>query len=71
MDKLLVNSDDACRMLGVGRSLFYSMASTGRLGPMPVVFNSKKLWSVSELRAWVVAGCPIRDDWQMMQEAQK
>lgn len=62
-EQLLCSAADAAKLLGIGKSLFYSMHSTGRLGPMPVVFNSKKLWSISELQAWVAAGCPIRDNW--------
>ncbi len=58
-----VNVAGAAKLLGVGKSLFYQMHSTGRLGPMPVVFNSKKLWSVEELQNWIRAGCPCRDEW--------
>lgn len=61
--RLLVSATEVSKMLGIGRSLFYELHGTGRLGPLPVELNSKKLWAVDELRAWVAAGCPIRDKW--------
>lgn len=63
VEALLVDSKGACALLGVGKSLFYQMASTGSLGPAPVEFNSKRLYSVSELRSWVENKCPPREKW--------
>jgi hypothetical protein len=62
-DVLLVPASEAAGMLGIGKTLFYEMHSTGRLGPLPVKFNSKQMWSVIGLRDWVEAGCPPRHEW--------
>lgn len=62
-DQLLVSSGDAAKMLGIGRSLLYSMAADGRLGIMPIKFGKRTLWPVDELRRWVAAGCPCRKLW--------
>lgn len=69
VEKLLINASDAAKILGVGRSLFYEMNSSGRLGPTSVVLGSKNLWSVDELREWVRAGCPARETWQGIKDS--
>lgn len=66
VEKLLCSTNDAAAMLGVGKSKFYQMHSTGTLGPMPILLDTKKMWSVDELRQWVQAGCPIREKWQQI-----
>ena len=63
IESFLVDAAGAAKLLGVGKSLFYEMATSGRLGPMPIKFNSKKLYSVPELRNWVLHKCPSRDEW--------
>lgn len=67
MDKhielFLVDAVGAAELLSVGKSLFYEMDASGRLGPRPIKFNSKKLYSVLELREWVLHKCPPREQW--------
>lgn len=63
-EHLLISAGEAARMLSIGRSKFYSMCSTGELGPLPITFGTRKLWIVEELRAWVSADCPAREVWQ-------
>ena len=67
-DKLLVSANDAAAMLGIGRSLLYSMASDGRLGITPIRFGKRTLYNVDELRRWVKAGAPCRKDWRKARE---
>ena len=50
-------------MIGIGKTLFYSLASSGAIGPMPVELGSKKLYRVEELTNWVNCGCPPRHQW--------
>ena len=68
IEPLLVGAVGAAKLVGVGKSLFYEMASTGRLGPMPIMFNSKKMYSVIELREWVLHKCPLREQWLLIWE---
>lgn len=63
-ERLLCSAEKAAAMLSVSRSKFYSMHATGEVGPVPIKFGTRKLWSVEELRAWVSAGCPAREKWQ-------
>lgn len=70
VEKLLVSASEAARILGVGRTKFYEMHTSGRLGPVAIQFGKRKVWRLADLRAWVAAGCPYRDDW-LKKEGQK
>lgn len=69
MDALLLSAKDAARLLGISERLYYSLHSSGRLGPLPVRLNKRTLWSRKELDAWVDAGCLPREQWQEMKKA--
>jgi len=57
---LLVPADEAARLLGVGRSLFYELKSSGRIPLEPIRFGRKRLYRVEDLERFVRAGCPTR-----------
>ena len=63
MEPLLLSAEDSAKLLGIGRALFYSMHSSGRLGPLSIHFGRRALWDRKELQAWVDADCPPRDRW--------
>ena len=69
MDFLLLSAQDAAKLLGIGRSHFYGLHSSGRLGPLPVKLGRRALWNRKELEAWVEAGCPTREQWQRRKQA--
>jgi len=60
---LLISAKEASGLLGIGRSLFYEMHSSGRLGPLPIRLGRAVRWQRSELEAWINAGCPARVKW--------
>ncbi len=60
---LLYSAKEACRMLGIGVSMFYELHSSGRLGPMAHKLGRRSLWNRQELERWVEAGMPPRDRW--------
>ena len=66
MDSLLVSAKDAARLLGIGKTLFYELHSSGRLGPMRVKLGRRSLWNRQELTDWVNAGYPAREQWQQI-----
>jgi predicted DNA-binding transcriptional regulator AlpA len=68
---LLVPAETAAAMLGLSRAMFYAMHADGRLGPMAVSFGRRKLWRVSELRAWTENDppCPPREVWLKVNRA--
>ena len=67
-DALLLSVPEVCRMLNIGKSLFYTMHSTGRLGPMPHKLGRRSLWNRQELIDWINAGMPARERWQTLKE---
>ena len=69
IEPLLLDATGASKLLSVGRSLFYQMHATGRLGPLSVAFGRKRLWSRLELQLWVEAACPPRDQWLRLRGA--
>jgi excisionase family DNA binding protein len=64
IESLLLSAENAAEMLSIGRTLFYAMHSSGRLGPLPVKLGRRTLWNRQELESWVKAGCPVRKLWQ-------
>ena len=62
-ERLLVSAEKAAAMLSIGRSHFYSMLSSGQIGPMAHKLGNRSLFSVNELRDWVNAGMPPRQRW--------
>lgn len=64
MNCLLLSAEKAAKFLDIGRSHFYSLHSSGKLGPQPVRLGGCTRWDRRELEAWVKAGCPDREKWQ-------
>ena len=64
MDKLLLKSEDTAGVLGISRTHLYLLNSTGELGPRPIKLGKCSVWSYPELRDWVTAGCPRREEWE-------
>lgn len=62
-EPLLLSAVQAARLIGIGKSLFYSLHSSGQLGPMPIILSTKKLWRRTELEEWTRQGCPPRPVW--------
>jgi len=71
MDSLLLSTESAARLLGIGRSHFYALHSSGRLGPMSIKLGGRTLWNRQEVESWVVAGCPARREWRQINGNEK
>jgi hypothetical protein len=46
------------------------MLSTGQAGPQTIPLGGKKMFAVDELREWVRAGCPNREQWKKVKDAE-
>ena len=66
---LLLDSEQAAILCGVGRSLWWSLHSAGRV-PLPVKLGRRTLWRREELESWIRAGCPARDKWEALRVSQ-
>ncbi len=60
---LLLGAEQAANLLGIGERFFWSMHSSGELGPLPIRLGKRTLWSRFELTEWVRARCPRREQW--------
>jgi len=69
-EKLLLSAAEASALCRVGRSLWWSMHSAGKV-PLPVRLGRRTLWRAEELREWTRAGCPSRDRWLAAQGAER
>ncbi|MHC4132469.1 MAG: helix-turn-helix domain-containing protein [Planctomycetota bacterium] len=68
-EQLLVDAKQAASMLSIGKTHFYAMLSSGRIGPMAHKLGRRSLFSVQELRQWVSAGMPSRQKWMERKKA--
>ncbi len=70
IEPIFVGLEDAARMLAISPSTFKALDRKGGIGPMPARIQTVKrtLYRVDELRRWAMAGCPIRERWQKLQE---
>lgn len=59
---ITVRASVAARMLGVSRSAWDRLVASGKT-PAPVRLGQLPVWSIDELRAWIVAGAPDRQAW--------
>jgi excisionase family DNA binding protein len=62
---LLVDAAEACRLLNIGKSLFFALKSAGRL-PAPVHLGRCVRWDRATLMAWCAAGCPSAERFEAM-----
>jgi len=68
---LLLSVSDAAQLLGIGRSHFYALHSSGRLGPLPVRLGRRTLWNRQELTEWCNSGCVSRREWIAMRKGKQ
>lgn len=62
-DPLTLDAAGAAALVGVSRSLWYSLLAQGRT-PVPLRLGRRTLWRKEELTAWVRAGCPRQESWK-------
>ncbi|MHC4618346.1 MAG: helix-turn-helix transcriptional regulator [Planctomycetota bacterium] len=65
-EMLLLSASKAAVLLGISRAHFYTLHSSGRLGPMPVKLGERTLWIREELIDWTAHRCPPREKWEGM-----
>ncbi len=62
---LLLSADATANMFDVARSTLYAWDQEGRI-PQPVRIGARTYWRGDELQAWVAAGCPYRERWNLL-----
>ena len=57
-------------MLSLSKRQIFRLKSSGKI-PAPVRIGGSVRWVGSEISAWIQAGTPDRERWQMIKEARK
>ncbi len=65
-DPLLVTAKKAADICGKSLRTWRTWDSAGLI-PRPVRIGRSTLWRLDELREWVTAGCPRREEWEVRQ----
>lgn len=60
---LLVTAKQAAAMCGKSLRTWRTWDAAGWI-PRPVRIGRSTLWRVDELREWIAAGCPRRNEWE-------
>lgn len=64
---LAVDSHGAAALVGVSESHWRVMLAGGRI-PAGFRLGRRRLWSVQELQAWILASAPSRDKWEKLKK---
>jgi predicted DNA-binding transcriptional regulator AlpA len=64
----LVDIQGLAQLLSRSEGALHRDDAAGRM-PSAVRIGGSKRWRISEIRAWVRAGCPCRKDWNAMRKA--
>ncbi len=62
---LAVPAAEAARMCGVSPAHWYMLIAGGR-GPAGIRLGRRVVWRVAGLSAWLAAGAPNRQRWEVM-----
>ena len=65
---LAVCAKRLARLLSAGVRSVRAWDASGKL-PRPVKIGGRVVWVVSEIRAWLEAGAPRRDEWEARKRA--
>ena len=65
-DKLLVTAKQAAETCSKSLRTWRTWDAAGFI-PQPVRIGRSTLWRYNELRDWVAAGCPRRQEWEARQ----
>lgn len=69
LNQLATTAAELAKLLGISERHLWAMNANGRLGPEPFAFGRSKRWSVDEVRRWLAAGAPSRNQWSEMKSA--
>ncbi len=70
-EPLLLTARDLARMIKISEREVWRMRDCGKL-PAPIEFGPKMIrWSKEEINAWIEAGCPKRQSWDLIRQQQR
>jgi predicted DNA-binding transcriptional regulator AlpA len=66
-EPLLVGAKKAADLCGKSLRTWRAWDAAGWI-PRPVRIGRSTLWRLGELKAWAGAGCPRREEWELLKE---
>ena len=67
-ESLVLTAPELAKLLDISVRHLWACHASGSLGPRPIALGRSKRWRISELRAWLEAGAPPRDEWDRMKK---
>ena len=67
---LVVDARRLARLLCCGVRSVRTWDAAGRL-PAPLRIGGRVVWSVAEIKQWIRAGCPLREEWEARKAASR
>lgn len=68
LECLVLSAPEVAKVLGISERHLWACHASGRLGPRPIALGRSKRWRVAEVRDWLAAGAPARDEWDRMRK---
>jgi predicted DNA-binding transcriptional regulator AlpA len=69
-DRLALDAVELAEALGVSERSIWTLHSSGEL-PAPFKAGSRTLWDLADLRKWMEAGRPRREEWERQKGRRK
>lgn len=66
---LVLTAAEVAKLLGISQRHFWACHASGKLGPRPISLGRSKRWRLAEVRVWLDAGAPTREQWDAMKAA--
>ena len=63
-EPLLLTAEQLAQLLNIGRGTVWRLHAAGQI-PLATKIGGAPRWRTEEVRAWVRAGCPSRDRWNV------
>ena len=63
LSPILLSARQAAALCGKSLRTWRTWDAAGRI-PQPVRIGRSTLWRLDELRKWIEAGCPRREEWE-------
>lgn len=66
--RLALTAEEVAELLGISRAHVFRLQSSGRL-PRPIRLGRAVRWPRTVLEAWLEAGAPPRERWEVMSQS--
>jgi len=69
LEPLLLRACEAARLCGISLPSWWRLVAAAKV-PAAIKIGHSTRWRAEELRRWVTAGCPSREEWEQLPKVQ-